>query len=232
MNINTQQSSFMPSPSPPHLLRPFSSSLPPPAVTTQQPSLRKNKQRIPAAVRAQVWCLYIGRDIAHLPCPLCGLNEISMLGFECAHVVAECHGGPTTVDNLRPICKMCNASMATDDMRTFIQTYRMQQTIFPGLVPPPPTTYAQDGARSNCAASVPNDGDSSSTPVSSSSSLSQLSSPPPLHLPSSSSSCSSSSSSWRKKRRSVSRGGNLNRRHHTRRQRTLIRRLPRRYRLF
>ena len=42
-----------------------------------------------------------------------------MNSFHCGHVVAEADGGPTTVENLRPVCATCNLSMRTQNMEKF-----------------------------------------------------------------------------------------------------------------
>ena len=46
-------------------------------------------------------------------------HEIKMNSFHCGHVIAEALGGPTTVDNLRPVCATCNLSMRTQNMEKF-----------------------------------------------------------------------------------------------------------------
>ena len=42
-----------------------------------------------------------------------------MNSFHCGHVISEAMGGPTTVDNLRPVCATCNLSMRTQNMEKF-----------------------------------------------------------------------------------------------------------------
>ena len=42
-----------------------------------------------------------------------------MNSFHCGHVISEADGGPTTVDNLRPVCATCNLSMRTQNMEKF-----------------------------------------------------------------------------------------------------------------
>jgi hypothetical protein len=91
---------------------------------------RYKKQRVPEALKSLVWSTYIGSDIAHRPCPLCGLNEISMRCFDCAHVLAEIHGGTMTIDNLRPICGTCNSSMGTQNMRDWVETYAQSSCLY------------------------------------------------------------------------------------------------------
>ena len=40
--------------------------------------------------------------------------------FDCGHIEAEKTGGMTNVQNLRPICRLCNSSMSTKNMLTFM----------------------------------------------------------------------------------------------------------------
>jgi hypothetical protein len=42
-----------------------------------------------------------------------------MNSFQCGHVIAEANGGVIHVDNLRPICSICNQSMGTENMDDF-----------------------------------------------------------------------------------------------------------------
>jgi hypothetical protein len=52
-------------------------------------------------------------------CLCCEDTEISQFEFQCGHVIAETNGGEMIVDNLLPICAMCNNSMATEDLYVF-----------------------------------------------------------------------------------------------------------------
>lgn len=78
------------------------------------------KRRISAALRRMVWNTYIGEYIGRATCACCGAAPITPFTFQCGHVVAEARGGPTVLQNLRPICASCNASMGTKDMRVFM----------------------------------------------------------------------------------------------------------------
>lgn len=78
---------------------------------------KKKKQKISLILRKQVWATYIGMSIGSVGCPIClGATKISQLDFEAGHVIAEDNGGPTIVENLRPICSTCNKSMGTINM--------------------------------------------------------------------------------------------------------------------
>ena len=82
------------------------------------------KKRIPAALRKQVWNHYVGAPKGQTLCLVCKHNTIDKLGFEAGHVVPECLGGPTTLENLRPICGDCNRSMGSQHMNSYsIQYY-------------------------------------------------------------------------------------------------------------
>lgn len=80
----------------------------------------KNIDRIPTALRYEVWKKYISAIHIKGKCFCCRSNEISISNFECGHVISRKNGGPTTLQNLRPICSQCNKSMGTRDMDEFI----------------------------------------------------------------------------------------------------------------
>ena len=80
---------------------------------------RQRKKGVPKILKDLTWSKWIGDDIAKTKCLCCGVNEIKMNSFHCGHVIAEAFGGPTTVDNLRPVCATCNLSMRTQNMEKF-----------------------------------------------------------------------------------------------------------------
>jgi hypothetical protein len=79
----------------------------------------RQKKSIPKILKDLTWQRWIGDDIAKAKCLCCGINEIKMNSFHCGHVISEADGGPTTVDNLRPVCATCNLSMRTQNMEKF-----------------------------------------------------------------------------------------------------------------
>lgn len=79
------------------------------------------KKSIPQSVRVVVWDRWVGDDVAKAKCLCCKVREIHMRSFQCGHVVAEKKGGKTIVENLRPICQMCNSSMGTKNMDDFMR---------------------------------------------------------------------------------------------------------------
>lgn len=72
------------------------------------------KQKIPLALREQVWILYLGETKFKHKCNVkwCE-NIITPFNFEVGHNIPESKGGATNIDNLRPICSKCNKSMGS-----------------------------------------------------------------------------------------------------------------------
>lgn len=77
------------------------------------------KQQMNKTTRALVWNKYYKDNIGSALCFVCKINKITPFYFECGHIVSEKDGGTSTVDNLRPICGMCNKSMGTKNMNEF-----------------------------------------------------------------------------------------------------------------
>lgn len=74
------------------------------------------KKKIAAALREQVWVQAVGQQFgAKCTVSWCS-NPITVFSFQCGHILAESKGGPTTLENLRPICGRCNQSMGTMHM--------------------------------------------------------------------------------------------------------------------
>lgn len=73
---------------------------------------RKAKKNISKVLRRKVWDYHFGPDVGSVKCPCCEDTVIRQMEFHCGHIIPECKGGPTTVENLIPICAMCNLSMA------------------------------------------------------------------------------------------------------------------------
>jgi len=83
------------------------------------------RKTIPKILKDLTWQKWVGDHIAKTKCLCCGVNDIKMNSFHCGHVVAEADGGPTTVENLRPICATCNLSMRTQNMVKFKEQHSL-----------------------------------------------------------------------------------------------------------
>ena len=55
-------------------------------------------------------------------CYVCN-DDISFSNFHCGHIISHANGGETIIDNLKPICMLCNTSMGTMNMEEFICQY-------------------------------------------------------------------------------------------------------------
>jgi hypothetical protein len=71
-----------------------------------------SKERIPRALREQVWVTYVGNKF-QTKCwiPWCK-NKMSAFDFHVGHNLPESKGGTLELGNLRPICARCNLSMS------------------------------------------------------------------------------------------------------------------------
>ncbi len=81
--------------------------------------IKARKTKISQAIRIVCWNTYIGEEIGKSYCLCCKSNHITQHNFHCGHVVAEANGGKVQIENLRPICAVCNNSMGTMNMTEF-----------------------------------------------------------------------------------------------------------------
>lgn len=79
----------------------------------------KKKQKVTHALKVNVWDRYVGDTIGKTKCHCCQNVDITQHNFHCGHVQAEALGGTLHIDNLRPICGVCNNSMGTQNMFEF-----------------------------------------------------------------------------------------------------------------
>jgi 5-methylcytosine-specific restriction endonuclease McrA len=91
-----------------------------------------NKKHMNKALRQLVWNRYIGAKCGMGYCWCCKCTVMTTFDFECGHVVAQSKGGPDTVENLRPICGVCNRSMGTQNLIEFQKKhgFDQQQTFY------------------------------------------------------------------------------------------------------
>lgn len=89
------------------------------------------RKTLPKTLRNKVWDTYIGKEKGIGACFVCG-RELDSKYFECGHVTSVKDGGDNTLQNLRPICSLCNKSMGTMDL------YEFKKIMFPG-------TFETDG---------------------------------------------------------------------------------------
>ncbi len=88
----------------------------------EKPVDKTPRKTIPKTLKNQVWDQYIGKDKGIGLCECCK-KEIDSKHFECGHIIAVAEGGDDTIDNLRPICGLCNKSMGKMNMTDFCDKY-------------------------------------------------------------------------------------------------------------
>ena len=81
-----------------------------------------SRKSIPKQVRIQVWNKHIGEENGIGKCNVCA-TEIKVSNFDCGHIIAASDGGEDVINNLVPICRLCNLSMSTDNLNDFKQRY-------------------------------------------------------------------------------------------------------------
>jgi hypothetical protein len=75
------------------------------------PVEKKHKDKIPKAVREQLWLRDVGEHFyGKCKTPWCR-NRVSVWDFQCGHNIPESKGGATNLENLFVICSRCNGSM-------------------------------------------------------------------------------------------------------------------------
>ncbi len=86
---------------------------------------RRAKERIPQALRLATWAHWVGPGKSDTLCLCCACNTINCTNFAMGHVESEAHGGQLTIDNLRPICTVCNSSCGTQNLLEFMHKYKL-----------------------------------------------------------------------------------------------------------
>ncbi len=69
------------------------------------------KKTIPKAVREQLWIRDMGKNFQGKCKTSWCQTVITLFDFQCGHNIPESKGGETTLENLVPICSLCNTSM-------------------------------------------------------------------------------------------------------------------------
>ncbi len=82
-----------------------------PEENIKQQTKKKHKDKIPKALREQVWIQTIGNKFTS-KCPVkwCK-NKITPFDFHVGHNIPETKGGTLDINNLKALCSRCNLSM-------------------------------------------------------------------------------------------------------------------------
>ena len=97
-------------------------------VLTKTYEEQKEKNNIPKTIKSMVWNKYIGKEKGIGECYVCN-EDVDSKHFELGHIFAKSKGGEDTVDNLRPVCSLCNKSIGTKDMDEFKKQYKLNKKV-------------------------------------------------------------------------------------------------------
>lgn len=75
------------------------------------------RQRIPKSLRRKVWEKRCGTALQG-KCYACH-DELSYDCFDCGHVVAVVDGGASALENLEPVCRVCNVDMGVTNLHDY-----------------------------------------------------------------------------------------------------------------
>ena len=92
-------------------------------LTNTMKGLDDNKN-IPKTIKSLVWDKYVGKEKGVGSCYVCK-KEVDSKHFELGHIQAKAKGGTDEVDNLRPVCSLCNKSIGTKNMDEFKKEYKL-----------------------------------------------------------------------------------------------------------
>ena len=82
------------------------------------------KESNPKCVKNCLWINYF-KDSRVGVCQCCKREQITIGNFHAGHILAEVHGGKTALDNLIPLCQLCNCSMMTSNVFDFVAKFNL-----------------------------------------------------------------------------------------------------------
>jgi 5-methylcytosine-specific restriction endonuclease McrA len=91
---------------------------------TMKDDIIDHNKNLPKIIKSLTWDKYIGKERGIGPCYVCA-KDIDSKHFELGHIQAKAKGGSDEIDNLRPICSLCNKSIGTKNMDEFKKEYKL-----------------------------------------------------------------------------------------------------------
>ena len=82
------------------------------------------RESIPKCVRNALWINFF-KDSRVGKCQCCLREQITIGNFHAGHIKAHANGGSSSLDNLVPICMLCNTSSGKYDLNEFILKYNL-----------------------------------------------------------------------------------------------------------
>ena len=86
------------------------------------------KESIPKTIRNCLWINYFDDKLTG-KCKCCLREEISLDCYHVGHIIAEANGGKTQLDNLIPLCMLCNTSIQKQNVHDFIKKYNIHHGV-------------------------------------------------------------------------------------------------------
>ena len=79
--------------------------------TKSKKNKKYKKQKIPKALKQQVWLNTYGKKFESKCYIIWCNNKINCFTFDCGHNIPESKGGKLEISNLKPLCRNCNLGM-------------------------------------------------------------------------------------------------------------------------
>ena len=100
---------------------------------------KPKKKKISPEMRFKVWEKYVG-DTISAKCFCCLSADItpftSYKTFQAGHIKSEYNGGDISLENLLPICKICNVHMSTTNWDDYVNSIKMYRPrLYGGNIP-------------------------------------------------------------------------------------------------
>jgi 5-methylcytosine-specific restriction endonuclease McrA len=76
---------------------------------------KRIRKTIPKSVKSKLWIQHFGEEVANGNCYVCE-TKIRIDNFEAGHVIPDSQDGQPTIDNLKPVCSLCNKSMGDENL--------------------------------------------------------------------------------------------------------------------
>jgi hypothetical protein len=89
----------------------------------------ETRKRITEQLKKKVWKNEYGNEKTGI-CPVEYCKNIlsnKKFGFQCGHIISLCNKGPTTENNLKPICTDCNIKMSSTNWSDYVHELKKQK---------------------------------------------------------------------------------------------------------
>lgn len=84
---------------------------------------RCKRKKIPKTLRIAVWDKWFGLKKGQVKCPICLNIKICQLDHDIGHIKAISKGGSYHINNLIPLCRLCNLSIGVMNIKRFMKKW-------------------------------------------------------------------------------------------------------------